>query len=411
MDDELRDDGEHPAGMEPMLPGAGGPNRRRLENLAVDLVAKGHQLAAQLHPGIRSEIGALVRSMNCYYSNLIEGHNTHPIDIDRALREDYSEVPAKRALQLEARAHIEVQALLDGVVPDRPPEFANPPTSVAFIREVHREFCSRLPDDLLWVEDTMARERVRVIPGEFRRRHVTVGRHVPVSPGAIARFLDRFEAAYRTSDLSRVERIIAVPAAHHRMLWIHPFLDGNGRVTRLMSHAMLRDSGLGTSLWSVSRGLARNDADYKRLLMAADGPRHGDVDGRGALSESALTEFCEFFLRVCIDQIEFMESLLNPGTLLDRLEGWLTEQVAAGTLHPKSFMLVREALQKGSLDRGRVPDLTGLGERQARTVLSRLLERGVMASAGHRDPVRLVFPGELAERWFPNLYPNLSRAS
>jgi len=405
---EPEDDGEYPAQMEPMLPSAGGANRRRLEDLAVDLVGKAHRLAAQLHPNIRTEVGTLVRSMNCYYSNLIEGHNTHPVDIDRALREDYSQHPGKRALQLEARAHIQVQAMLDGATPDKPKSLGQPPASAAFIRGVHAEFCSRLPDDLLWIENPGSGGKIRVVPGEIRQRHVKVGRHVPVSPGAVARFLFRSEAAYRTADLSRVEQIIAVPAAHHRVLWIHPFIDGNGRVTRLMSHAMLRDTGIGTSLWSVSRGLARNDADYKRLLMAADEQRHSDFDGRGALSEAALTEFCEFFLRVCVDQVEFMESILNAGTLLSRIEAWLTEQVAAGALHPKSFPLLREAFQKGSLDRGRVPDLTGLGERQARNVLSQLIERGVMASSGHRNPVRLVFPSEPAERWFPNLYPSSS---
>lgn len=403
-----RDDGEHTAAMEPMLPSATGANRRRLEDLAVDLVAKAHRLAAQLHTNIRTEVGALVRSMNCYYSNLIEGHNTHPVDIDRALRADYSENPTKRALQLEARAHIAVQAMLDGMTSDVPPGLADPPATAGFIRGVHREFCSRLPEDLLWVGNPATGERIHVVPGELRERHVEVGKHVPVSPGAVPRFLARFEEAYRPADLSRVEQIVAVPAAHHRLSWIHPFIDGNGRVTRLMSHAMLRDTGRGTSLWSVSRGLARNDAEYKRLLMAADERRQGDLDGRGALSEASLTEFCEFFLRVCVDQVEFMEGVLDAGALLGRIEAWLAEQAASGVLHPKSFPVVREAFQKGALDRGRVAELTGLGERQARTVLSKLVERGVLASTGHRDPVRLVFPSELAERWFPSLYPRLS---
>ncbi len=385
--------------MEPMLPAASGGNRRRLEDLAVDLVAKANRVAAQLHPAIRDEVGALVRSMNCYYSNLIEGHDTHPLDIERALRQDYSQEPTKRALQLEARAHIEVQGMLDGATPDTPSGLAEAPATVAFIGAVHREFCSRLPDDLLWVENPATREKIRVVPGELRQRDVKVGRHVPISPGAVARFLGRFEAAYRPASLSRIEQVVAVPAAHHRLLWIHPFIDGNGRVARLMSHAMFRDTGIGTSLWSVSRGLARNDTEYKALLMAADERRHDDA---------ALTDFCDFFLRACVDQVEFMESLLNAGTLLARIEAWVADQVAAGQLHPKSFPLIREAFQKGTLERGRVPDLTGLGERQARTVLSQLIERQVMASSGHRDPVRLIFPTALATRWLPNLYPNLS---
>lgn len=404
----LRDDGEHVASMEPMLPSASGPSRRRLEDLAVDLIAKAYRLAAQLHPRVRAEVGTLVRSMNCYYSNLIEGHNTHPIDIERALRADYSSNTAKRALQLEARAHIDVQAMLDGAPEaEAAPGLDGPATRMGFIQALHREFCRRLPDELLSVEDPVTGKKARVVPGELRQRHVKIGRHVPVSPGAVPRFLARFEAAYRPPELSRIERIVAAPAAHHRLLWIHPFVDGNGRVARLMSHAMLRETGVGTSLWSISRGLARNVEDYKRLLMAADEARHNDVDGRGALSETALADFCEFLLRVCVDQVEFMESVLDPATLLGRIEAWLAEQVRAGTLHPKSVAIIREAFQMGELNRGRVPEITGLGERQARSVLSKLIERAVLASPTHRAPVRLTFPSEVAERWFPNLYPGL----
>jgi len=373
------------------------------------LTARAHGLAAQLHPNVRAEVGTRVRSMNCYYSNLIEGHNTHPIDIDRALRADYSADAAKRALQLEARAHIEVQTMLDGGPETAPPPgLEGPATSSAFIQALHREFCRRLPDNLLWVENPDTGDRTHVVPGELRPRHVKIGRHVPVSPGAVPRFLARFEAAYRAPELGRIDRVVAVPAAHHRLLWIHPFLDGNGRVARLVSHAMLRETGVGTSLWSVSRGLARSLTDYKRALMAADEPRRNDVDGRGALSEVALTEFCEFFLRVCVDQVEFMASVLEPATLLGRIEAWLGDEIRAGTLHPRSSALIREAFQMGSIDRGRVPTITGLGERQARSVLSKLIERGVLSSASHRAPVRLLFPGALAERWFPNLYPGLT---
>jgi Fic family protein len=400
-----RDEGEHPSLMEPMLPSATGAHRRQLEDLAVNLVERASRLAGQLRPEVRAEIGILVRSMNCYYSNLIEGHDTHPIDIDRALRADYSHDPHQRSLQLEARAHIEVQAMLDGVTPDVPPALRESPVSARFIQGVHAEFCSRLPDELLWVAHADRSERARVASGELRRQHVKVGRHVPVSPGALSRFLDRFTVAYDAESLSRVERIIAVPAAHHRLLWIHPFVDGNGRVTRLMSHAMLRDEGIGTPLWSVSRGLARNDAEYKRLLTAADEVRRGDTDGRGALSEAALAEFCEFFLRVCLDQIDFMEGILEVGRLLTRIEVWTREQAAAGSMHSKAFVLIREAFDRGVLERGRAASLTGLGERQARKILAQLIDRGVFASSGHRDPVRLVFTSEHAQRWLPNLYP------
>src|SRR5206468_11706835 len=136
------------------------------------------------------------------------------------------------------------------------------------------------------------------------------GRHIPVSPGALLRFLSRFEQVY--GSLGRAEGLMAAAAAHHRLLWMHPLLDGNGRVARLMSHAMLHsilDTG---AVWSVARGLARNVQEYKSLLSNCDRSRRNDVDGRGTLSEEALVEFTRFFLNVCIDQVRFMESLVQP---------------------------------------------------------------------------------------------------
>ena len=137
--------------MEPMLPR---DNSQELENLAVELVAQSSELAGQIRPEVRESIGDLVRSMNCYYSNLIEGHNTHPWDIDRAMENKYSTDPTQRALQQEARAHIEVQRLIDHG--DDPGE---PPTSSAYVKWLHEEFCKRLPDDLLWVENPITKER------------------------------------------------------------------------------------------------------------------------------------------------------------------------------------------------------------------------------------------------------------
>lgn len=372
-----------------------------LENLAFDLAREASELSGQLHPIVRLAVGDLVRSMNCYYSNLIEGHNTHPRDIDRALAADYSTDATRRDLQLEARAHIEVQRMIDART-----DVPGPPASQAFIRWTHREFCARLPESLLSVENPDTRERLNVVPGELRTRDVAVGRHIPPPPADLPTFLARFEEAYDPARLTKPRQAIAAAAAHHRLLWIHPFLDGNGRVTRLMSHAMLLDLGVGSALWSVSRGLARRSAEYKGLLMAADEPRRGDLDGRGALSQSALIEFCQFFLEVCLDQVRYMRELLQPSELRRRMELYTRDEEDAGRLPKRSFALLREALLSGELDRGRVPGLIDVSERTARRVISALVERRLLVSESHRSPLRLGFPIDVIERWFPKLYPN-----
>lgn len=386
-----------PHEMEPMLPQ---DRSQVLEDLAVELVAKANQLSGQVRPEVRDSIGDLLRSMNCYYSNLIEGHNTHPRDIDSALNDRYSADPEKRALQKEAMAHIEVQRLIDsGGAPDVAP------TSAEYIRWIHYEFCRRLPIDLLWVENPDTKKRIQIVPGEFRDGAVQVGRHVPPPANDIESFLNRFAEVYDSDRLSSISKIIAVSAAHHRFLWIHPFYDGNGRVVRLMSHAMLLRCGIGSCLWSVSRGLARSGAGYKAQLMAADSPRQGDLDGRGALSDKQLHVFCAFFLRVSIDQIEFMASLLQPGELLRRMKLYCDDEEAAGRLPKRSMALLREAFLLGQFERGRAPQITGYQERRAREILAHLLRLRLLVSTGPKAPVRLGFPLDVVERWFPALFP------
>jgi Fic family protein len=338
--------------------------------------------------------------MNCYYSNLIEGHNTHPVDIERALKNDYSQDRHERDLQLEAKAHITVQQWIDtGGLKGAAAVTANA------ISEIHRRFCELLPEDLLWVEDPATQERLRLMPGEYRRRDVQVGTHIAISPGALPRFLGCFEQVY--GNLGKVDWIVSTAAAHHRLLWMHPFLDGNGRVARLMSHAMLLDILDSGAVWSVARGLARNVQRYKALLANCDMTRRNDLDGRGTLSEEALAEFTRFFLTVCIDQVNFMESLMQPDRLRTRILLWAEEEARLGQLPAKSGALLEAVIYRGELPRGETGPVVGTGERQARRIVSALLDRQVLVSGGPRSPLRLGFPATLASRWMPGLFPEM----
>ncbi len=383
--------------MEPLVPAEGA---QALEDEVVSLIAESNQLAGRIHPILRDSIGDLVRSMNCYYSNLIEGHDTHPRDIDRALANDFSSEPKKRDLQKEAVAHIYVQKLIDtGQGPDAWP------ASAAYAAWLHDEFCSRLPPEMLWVTNGRTGEKLPVVPGEWRKHDVEVGHHLPPGHGDLPRFMARFDSAYKAPPLNRFRQIQAVGAVHHRFLWIHPFLDGNGRVARLMSHALFKRLGIGTSLWSVARGLARDETRYKALLARADGPREGYRDGRGNLTQRGLIEFCGFFLNQSVDQIRFMSGLLEPATLLTRIEIHIEEEIRAKRLLRGSFAVLREAVIGGEVERSRIPSLTGYEERGARNVTAALIDRGMLAASSHRAPLRLAFPAEIAERWFANLYP------
>ncbi|MGD0225370.1 MAG: Fic family protein [Terriglobia bacterium] len=385
--------------MEPLLIGDGYKHRGVLTDLAFELAQKSAGFRRSLPSSLLPSLADLVRAMNCYYSNLIEGHDTHPVDIERALKNDYSQDARERDLQLEAKAHIIVQQWIDGGGLK-----SGLSIKAEGIREIHRRFCELLPPDLLWLEDPVTQEKVPVVPGELRRRDVKVGNHVPISPGAVPRFLERFAQVYE--NIGKTESLISTAAAHHRLAWIHPFIDGNGRVVRLMSHAMmleLLDTG---AVWSVARGLARNVREYKTLLANCDLPRRNDLDGLGSLSEEALAEFTRFFLNVCIDQVNFVESLLQPDRLRTRILLWAEEEIRLRHLPARSGSILEAVLYRGSLPRGEAGAVVGTDERQARRIVSALLEKKVLVSDSTRAPLRLSFSATLAARWLPGLFPD-----
>src|SRR5581483_4958964 len=391
------DRGEPITLMEPLVLSEGSRHRGALTDLALELAQRSEGFRRSLPASLLSSLARLVRAMNCYYSNLIEGHYTHPVDIERALQGDYSKDVKTRDLQIEAKAHIAVQQWIDeGGLEARA-------VTVDSICKIHRRFCEKLPEDLLWVEDPVTHERIKVTPGVFRTRDVAVGDHVPISGPAVPRFMRRFEEAY--SRLGKTETILAAAAAHHRLAWIHPFLDGNGRVAGLMSHAVLLDSLNTGAVWSVARGLARNVDAYKGHLTACDQTKRNDLDGRGNLSEEALAEFTSYFLTTGLDQVKFMEGLMQPDRLRARILLWTEEEIRLERLLPKSGTILEAVLYRGELPRGEIASIVNTGDRQARRVVSTLIERGVLVSESSRAPLRLAFPAALASRWMPGLFP------
>ncbi|MDE2913389.1 MAG: Fic family protein [Paracoccaceae bacterium] len=373
-------------------------------NVIAELSSASAVLGARLHPATVANLSDVVRQVNFHYSNLIEGHNIRPRDIERALAGDLDREEDRRNLQIEAAAHVHVQEEIDRLAAeDRLPE----PASRAFIRWLHAEFYRNAPEAMLIVKS--GRNTFRMAPGKWRsapEHDVTVGRHIPPSSSKVETFMAHFEWRYRFERMGSATRILAMAAAHHRLNYIHPFPDGNGRVSRLMSHAMALSAGIGArGLWSVSRGLARgleSRHEYKMRMDHADTPRQGDLDGRGNLSQRALVDFTLWFLTVCLDQMTFMTKLFD----LDNLDSRLTRHVErSDSLRPEAARLLKEVLIRGQIERGEASRITGLPERTARRVLRDVVDEGLLASATPKGPVSLRFPVDALEGLFPRLYP------
>jgi len=126
--------------MTPRMPEASG----ELSELALDVFRKSASLGGRLHPTTRKALVEFLRLTNSYYSNLIEGHYTHPVDIERAINNDYAAEPDVRNRQREARVHIEVQKIIEAKSEAGEIRVC----TSDFICLIHRLFYERLPKEL-----------------------------------------------------------------------------------------------------------------------------------------------------------------------------------------------------------------------------------------------------------------------
>lgn len=394
---------DHPAQMEPLLPGEHrlGP----LLEMAHDLQREADRLGALCQPGALQDLRTLLRAMNSYYSNKIEGQHTLPLEIEQALRNDYSKDEDKARRQRLAVAHMATEQQLGGQwdawTLDRI-------WSPRMVRDIHQDLFARLPET-----DRLLPEGDVLEPGALRDRDVSVGTHAAPSRHAIPAMLQRWGEFYRGVRRGELQ-IAAAAASHHRLAWIHPFRDGNGRVARLHTHLVFGKLGLTNGLWSPLRGFARTHDAYYARLAAADEPRAGDLDGRGNLSEQALIAWTAYVLELCLDQVRFMAGLLDLGRMKDRIAACLSfeERVVKQGVRAESLRALHYLFATQSeLERSEFKALLGLGDRLATAQVTALLKRGLLATDSPYGKLRFGVPQHALRFYFPNLWPEAEAGS
>lgn len=360
---------------------------------AAGIVRAATNLAGAAHPASRATIRERVRSMNSYYSNRIEGQGTHPLHIEQALLKSFSDRPDVARLQRVALAHIDAERELEQQV-----DAGASPMSSAFLIRAHKALYARLAEDDRRTDDGRI-----VPPGEIRTNDVVVGRHVPPVASSLPRFQARLDQVYDHRHAWDIH-LIMVACLHHRAAWVHPFVDGNGRAVRLQSHCALWT--LSDGLWSPSRGLARDTDSYYARLINADAPRRGDLDGRGNLTTAGLVEWVDYFLDICADQVGFMGRMLEFDGMKRRIEALVTFRSAHDkAVRPEAILPLYHLFAAGPLARREFTQMTGLGERTARSLLSKLLRDGLLQSDSAAGPVRWGLPLDAMQFLFPGLYP------
>lgn len=275
-----------------------------------------------------------------------------------------------------------------------------------FLLDLHHSFFEHSREELI-VKYTDGRE-VQTEPGEFRSKggDVEVGKHVPPFGGDVGVLVEELCSYYERHSKGATRRVVDLAAMHHRLLYIHPFADGNGRTIRMATHARLHMVGVGGSgLWSISRGLARGRVgypepklEYKAKLARADFPRQSTTtDGRGALSRNTLVEFSEWFLEVALDQVNYMSDLYDLAGLAERVES-LAVSALKPTVAAHALPLLRALLMRGEMERSEAWAVIGQSERTGRSVIKELIELDLLKSKSERGKIsvelfhRALFP-------------------
>jgi Fic family protein len=390
-----------PHQFEPLLPSeqAVRPLLERASDVAHAATSLGASAVAH------TELRGLLRSMNSYYTNRIEGEHTRPADIERALQQDFSSNADLARRQRLAVAHIQTEVVCESELAVRAAagqDLVRDLYEPAALTWLHGQLFEGLP-----TKDLRLADGSFMAPGAWRTRAVAVGRHEAPTAAALPLFLARWREVY--GQVRRGEAtIVALCAAHHRLAWMHPFLDGNGRVARLHTHLLCRASGLSNGLWSPLRGFARSEERYKALLAAADEHRRGDLDGRGNLTQAGLVAWIGYCLDLFINQINFMAQQLNVQSMRDRMAAALAFEasalqsgVRAEALIPLHYLFMVQT----ELGRADFKAMMGLGERVATDTVSALVRQGFVASDSAYGKLRFAIPRHALRFYFPALWP------
>ncbi|MAC85245.1 MAG: cell filamentation protein Fic [Arcobacter sp.] len=382
-----------------------GKIKEELLLLSEKIVIKSAKITGTHNTIVLRSIKKMLRNVNSYYSNKIEAEGTHPIDIEKAMRKEYSKNEKEKRLQQLSIAYIDTQMLIENKI-----NKGELPINKNFIKEIHEFFYTQ--EGMESFCDIQNKTNIiKMKPGGIRTHDVEVGSHIAPKHDDVEHLLNMYETLYRLPQYkTKTEKLIHVFASHHRLVWIHPFLDGNGRVSRLILDGFLQSINIdGYGLWNISRGLARNLDNYQHTLACADETRESDRQ-RGYLSNSQLEKFVKFMLVTALDQITYMSSCLQLNSLSSRIENFCRESylgfLEIPPLPQGSELIFKELLIHGEIERGKVQNIINKKKTVTAAVIKELIERYFIESDGPRKPLRLKFNSYFASKIFPDLVPS-----
>lgn len=327
----------------------------RLTDLVLDLERLRCKLRPEkIPPMIFSQLKGISRRVEGICSARIEGNTTSLADMIEIRPEDESpESEAVREVENIVRALIQIDDLANGLSIDE-----------EFLSNVHRMVVDGLPPP---------KREGDITPGEYRRRKVSIvgSNHAPPDFRELRRLMRELIAFINEADPPKYD-FIKIAMAHHRFVWAHPFSNGNGRVARLLTYALIRRKGFGTeAILAPSRVFSAARAGYYRYLSEADSMRDEDT-----------LAWCEYFLAGLKTEIETADRLGDYAFLKKEiLKPAINYAYERGFLTRMETRILRRAAGKGVLQAADLKDIfAGKLPQEVSRQIARIKSRGLLAS-------------------------------
>ncbi len=246
------------------------------------------------HRELFSQLNHVFHTLESIASARIEGNNTTIAEyIETKIEEGYKKPPnVKEILNLEKTMSY-IEDVIDQIQIDG-----------KFLAGIHKRIVDGLPPPPRGEGDHF--------PGRFRQEEISIAHsaHQPPPPYDVSKYMEELFRFIYKPDPSKYD-LLKTAIAHHRFLWIHPFANGNGRVVRMLTYAMLIKQGFREDIDRIINPNAVFCSDRKRYYdQLAKADRGNDMDILG---------WCIYVMQGLKDEINKIDRLANVSYLKTKI--------------------------------------------------------------------------------------------
>ena len=211
-------------------------------------------------------------------------------------------------------------------------------------------------------------------PGQYRSGPVQIAAapHLPPDALEVPGYMAELTAFVNQAHPPKYD-LMKVALAHHRFAWVHPFGNGNGRVVRLMTHALLIKYGFQVAaagrLLNPAAVFCADRNRYYSLLSQADSGAEADLEAWCLYVLAGIRDELQKVIRLS-DYAHLQAQVLIPAVLHARQRQWVTAQEHAVLVRTIQGGVVKAADLEAALP--------GLNANQRTYQIRKLLDNGML---------------------------------